>query len=104
MRKQIAASPLEALRRFDYIGEVTVYHLAKNLGVDVAKPDRHLVRLANAHGYSNPHHFCAAVSAATGLRVHAVDSILWRIAEIGLADDIFMPDVALRSAAQNIPC
>jgi len=33
------------------IGPVTRYHLARNLGIDCVKPDRHLVRLAAAFGY-----------------------------------------------------
>ena len=33
------------LTTFDQIGPVTAFHLAKNLGLDVVKPDRPLVRM-----------------------------------------------------------
>jgi len=33
------------LQTYPFIGNITKYHLAKNLGFDVVKPDRHLVRL-----------------------------------------------------------
>lgn len=37
---------LAYLRKLPFIGGITQYHLAKNLGMDVVKPDRHLVRIA----------------------------------------------------------
>src|SRR5204862_28581 len=42
------------LTRCPYIGPVTCWHLAKNVGMDVVKPDRHLVRMAQASGARDP--------------------------------------------------
>lgn len=79
-KDRIVGQPVGELRRLPYIGEVTVWHLAKNLGFDVAKPDRHLVRLARDHGYADAHALCAALSLATGEPVRVVDLVLWRYA------------------------
>lgn len=66
-----------------WIGPITKFHLAKNLGVDCAKPDRHLERIAVAAGL-DVHGLCAELAAASGDRVATVDMVLWRAAEIGL--------------------
>lgn len=68
-----------------WVGSITKYHLAKNFGADVAKPDRHLQRLADAEG-TTPAALCARLAAATGLRIATVDLILWRACAIGLID------------------
>lgn len=49
-KEKLDSKPLETLRGLSYIGPVTQYHLAKNLGIDVAKPDRHLVRISTLLG------------------------------------------------------
>lgn len=69
--------------RLDHIGEITKYHLAKNLGVDVAKPDRHLVRLAEAAG-EEVQEMCERLAKSTGDRVVTVDTVLWRACNLGL--------------------
>jgi hypothetical protein len=70
-----------ALKQLPYIGEVTSWHLAKNLGVDVAKPDRHLVRLAIRFGYPDAAAMCRDISAAVGDRISVADLVLWRFEE-----------------------
>lgn len=50
-----------------WVGPITKYHLAKNLGVDCAKPDRWLERLAAIDG-STSHELCARLARATGDR------------------------------------
>jgi hypothetical protein len=77
-RRAILQDPIVALRRLPYIGAITGYHLAKNLGADVAKPDRHLVRLAESQGFCDVHSFCSAIAGATGDPLRVVDVILWR--------------------------
>ncbi|WOJ91766.1 hypothetical protein RZS28_18735 (plasmid) [Methylocapsa polymorpha] len=59
-----------------WIGEITKYHLAKNFGADVAKPDVHLQRLADAHGVT-PHELCADLAVKTGYRIPTIDLLLW---------------------------
>lgn len=80
LKHRIIGQPVIELRHFPYIGEVTAWHLAKNLGFDVAKPDRHLVRLAREHGFDDAHALCSALSRATGEPIRMVDLVLWRYA------------------------
>lgn len=65
-----------------HIGSITKYHLAKDLGCDVAKPDRHLVRIATKYKMT-VEELCKKLSSETGDRVSAVDFILWRAANLG---------------------
>lgn len=65
-----------------WIGGITKYHLAKNFGADVAKPDVHLARLAKHEGVT-PQALCERLAAATGYRVATVDVVLWRACAIG---------------------
>lgn len=60
-----------------WIGPITRAHAAKNLGVlSVAKPDRWLVRLAEASGES-VQAMCERVAAAGGDSVATADLVLW---------------------------
>src|SRR6266404_4076240 len=70
------------LPELPYIGPVTWKHLAKNLGVSIAKSDRHLVRLAEALGRSSVDDLCNEVSAWIGDPVPVVDIVLWRWATL----------------------
>jgi hypothetical protein len=81
-KRIITENPIENLQKFSYIGPVTVYHLAKNIGLPVAKPDRHLKRIANIAGYSNVQLFCDEISKLTGDPIPVVDIVLWRFATI----------------------
>jgi hypothetical protein len=78
-----AEDKIAFLRTLPHIGPVIVYHLAKNFGVDCAKPDRHLVRIASWSG-ETPEGLCRRLAAATGDRVATVDLVLWRAAEQGI--------------------
>lgn len=40
------------IQTLPYMGPATSYHLARNLGIDCAKPDRHLVKIAEHFGYN----------------------------------------------------
>jgi hypothetical protein len=77
----ILNSPIEALRTLPFIGEITVFHLAKNLGFPTSKPDRHLRKLASSLGYSNTGSLCQELSQRTGDSIQVVDLILWRFLE-----------------------
>lgn len=70
------------LERYPYVGPVTSRHLAKNLGMNVSKPDRHLVRLAEEAGYRSSDELCDVISATTGDRVGTVDIVLWRFSTL----------------------
>ena len=81
-KQAVLAAPLTELRRLPYIGPVTVWHLAKNLGLDVAKSDRHLARISLAFGFDDANHFCSAISRAIGERRKVVDLIVSHISRI----------------------
>lgn len=66
-----------------WIGDITKYHLAKNLGANVAKPDRWLVRLADAEK-TTVDQLCRRLAIATGDRVATVDVVLWRACAVGV--------------------
>lgn len=80
-----AADKLAYCEQLPWVGPVTKYHLAKNLGADVAKPDVHLTRLAKAEGCS-VQELCERLATMTGLRVATVDVILWRACAVGIVD------------------
>ncbi|HTE54975.1 MAG TPA: hypothetical protein VK698_29175 [Kofleriaceae bacterium] len=70
------------LQTLPYIGPVTALHLAKNLGHDVAKPDRHLVRIARACGYDDPQVLCSDLRDYLGEPIPVIDIVLWRYATL----------------------
>lgn len=74
---------LDFCESLPHIGRITKYHLAKDLGCDVAKPDRHLVRIAAKYGVT-AEELCKKLSDETGDRIAAVDFILWRAANLGI--------------------
>lgn len=76
-----AVDKLEFLRALPWIGAITCWHLAKNYGLDVAKPDRHLVRIAGGEGV---HAMCDRLASESGDRVATVDLVIWRAANLGL--------------------
>ena len=69
---------IEWFASLSWIGHITKYHLARNLGIDAVKPDRHLVRLAEQFGYETPLKMCEAIHEETSERIGVVDVILWR--------------------------
>lgn len=74
---------MEWFETLPYIGKITKYHLAKNLGIDVCKPDRHLVRIAERCD-TTPDELCRRLSNESGDKVACVDVVLWRMANLGL--------------------
>lgn len=84
--EEIQADPFMALQQFPFIGPVTTFHLAKNLGIRVAKPDRHLSRLAASCGYTDTQTLCTYISEFTGDPVDVVDVVLRRFATITAAN------------------
>ncbi|WP_430386732.1 hypothetical protein [Blastomonas fulva] len=78
-----ADDKIEFCATLPWIGPVTKFHLAKNFGADVAKPDVHLNRLAEAEG-TTAQLLCERLARQTGYRIATIDSILWKAAEQGL--------------------
>lgn len=81
-RESLKKETMKTLLSLDFIGPITCYHLAKNLGLDVAKPDRHLTRIAHIFGYADVQELCNEVSRRTGDKVSVVDLVFWRFAVI----------------------
>lgn len=79
------SAKLDVLRELPWIGPVTVHHLAKNLGVDTAKPDVHLERLARREG-ATALELCERLARETGYRVATIDSVLWRACADSILD------------------
>jgi len=82
IKTEIIQNPLIKLQEFAYIGPITAYHLAKNIGIPVAKPDRHLVRIANNEGYDDVQELCSDLSKLSGDSIPIIDIIFWRYATI----------------------
>jgi hypothetical protein len=82
VKAELFKDPINKLQVFPFIGPITSWHLAKNLGFNVAKNDRHLARLATAHGFADAHDLCELISNATCEPQKVVDIVLWRFATL----------------------
>ena len=77
-KQKVSEDPVAHLQMIPFIGPVTVWHLAKNLGLDVAKPDRHMIRLASRLGFVSAAALCEELAYRNNEQVKVVDLILWR--------------------------
>lgn len=73
---------IDFIQTLPFMGPATAYHLAKNIGLDVVKPDRHLLRVAASTGYETPKLLCEDISESVGDRVSVVDLVIWRFATL----------------------
>ena len=73
---------MEAIRCLPFMGPATSYHLAKNLGLDVVKPDRHLLRITDVTGYQSPYEMCCDIAKVTSDKLSVIDLVIWRFATI----------------------
>ncbi len=68
----------ELLQELPFIGPITCYHLARNIGLlQYVKPDVHLLRMAQKWGYESPQKMCDYLGQSYGLKPGIVDLILW---------------------------
>lgn len=74
---------IDTLTELSYIGDVTKYHLGFCLGLDVAKPDVHVQRLAD-HYRTDPLSMVQQLAKATKQPVRIVDAVIWRASEQGV--------------------
>ena len=81
-KTRIRNEGVEFIKALPFMGPATSYHLAKNIGLDVVKPDRHLLRAACAAGYETPRLLCEDISTANGDRLSVVDLVIWRFATL----------------------
>lgn len=80
---ELAADKVRFCATLPWVGPVTSYHLAKDLGADLAKPDVHLARLAR-RDRTTVERMCRRLARQTGYRVATIDTILWRACEQGI--------------------
>lgn len=80
--EQLSNQGAAFLQQFPYIGPITCNHLAKNLGINVAKADRHLMRVCAVTGYGTPKEMCEEIARVVGDEVAVVDLVIWRFATI----------------------
>lgn len=80
-----AADKLEFIQSLPHIGAITKYHVAKNFGLQYAKPDVHLQRLADREGCT-AQQLCERLSASSGYKIATVDTLLWRACAVGILD------------------
>jgi len=74
---------IEFCESLPWVGKITKFHLAKNLGADVAKPDVHLNRLAEPEGVT-AQELCERLAQESGYRAATIDLILWRACADGI--------------------
>ena len=83
--RKLCLDEIDSITLLGFIGPVTKFHLARNLGFDVAKPDRWMCRIANKTGWESVSSMCEYLSEKHGLSVKEVDIILWEYAsDLGL--------------------
>lgn len=82
LKLKIRLNPLHTLQSLPFIGKITAFHLAKNIGLNVAKPDRHMSRLSSSFGYDDTQEMCKYIHSIVGDPVPVIDLILWRYQEI----------------------
>jgi hypothetical protein len=80
--------PDQVNTRVPFLGPVSTRHLKKSLGFAVAKPDRHLIRLASRYGLKTDE-FCDLIVDRTSEKKSVVDLVLWRLCEQGLERQFF---------------
>jgi len=75
---EIKNNGVNYLEKLPYIGPITSYHLAKNIGFSVSKPDRHLVKLAELLNYDSVNNLCNTIYYLTEEPINVIDIVLWR--------------------------
>jgi len=80
-----AHDKLAFIEGLPWIGKITKYHVAKNFGLQYAKPDVHLTRLAKTFN-TTPQAMCEVIAKRAGYKIATVDTLLWRAAALGILD------------------
>jgi hypothetical protein len=82
IKSKILNDGIKFIQTFPYMGKATAFHFAKNLGLNYAKPDRHLNRISSALGFSSPKDLCREISNVIDEKVSLIDLVLWRYATL----------------------
>lgn len=81
-KMRILSGGVNFIQTLPFMGPATSYHLAKNIGLEMVKPDRHLIRVAAATGYESPRRLCEDISELVGDRISVIDLVIWRFATL----------------------
>ena len=82
IKREIEIGQINFIQTFPYLGKATSYHLAKNIGINVAKPDRHLIRVSNCLGFNCPNELCNDISIFAKEKKSIIDIVIWRYATL----------------------
>lgn len=93
----LAEDKLAFCASLPWIGPITKHHLGKNLGMDTAKADVHMDRLAGRDKCSTQT-LCRRLSKQTGYRVATIDTILWRACADGYLNSAVYEEQGWRAA------
>lgn len=96
-KERIRAEGVEFLDSLPFLGPATSLHLGKNIGLDMVKPDRHLLRIAHSSGFETPWDLCASISGTVGDTLAVVDVVIWRYATL-------FPDQSLPGFSPTFQC
>jgi len=68
----------DKLKELPFIGPITCYHLARNIGLThFVKPDVHMNRLAARWGFQNPVELCKSIQKEHDMPLGLIDLVLW---------------------------
>lgn len=81
-KNEIKESGVNILETLPFIGKITKFHLAKNIGLNYSKPDRHLQRISDQLNFTCVHDMCSLISKTTYDKESVVDLVLWRFATL----------------------
>lgn len=81
-KDKIKVGGVDFIQTLPFMGPVTSFHLAKNLGLSVVKPDRHLARISSLTGYATPRQMCQTIASVVGETLSVVDLVIWRYATL----------------------
>jgi len=101
VRQYVWDEGIDYITQFPYMGPATSYHFAKNIGLPVAKPDRHLSRIAEVVGYSTPQSMCQDIAEFIGDKISVVDVVMWRYATLDKDYLQFFSDPSLAGTAST---
>jgi hypothetical protein len=79
---KVSEDPIEFLDTLPMIGEVTKYHLARNIGIDCVKPDRHLIRVAEFLNFKTPLDLCITIREEVNEPLGVIDVVIWRMCNL----------------------
>lgn len=88
IRKGITYRGTDFIRELPFMGPITARHLAKNLGIMMVKPDRHLTRMAAKTGYDSAEQMCRTIAEVVGDSLSVIDIVIWRYSTIAKSFDI----------------